>query len=68
MKWFSPWTYLNTDQMTGILRAVLPSLLAYAVWKHWLPPEYVADLSVVIVTVAAAIWSILSNKTGKVIA
>lgn len=59
---------MNGDQFTGVVRAVLPALLAYAVGKGWISTSSVADVTAAIVAVAAAVWSIWSNRSGKVIA
>jgi|SRR5580700_3845386 hypothetical protein len=57
---------MNYEQLTGILRAVLPGALAYCVGKGWISTSEVADISAAVVAVAAAVWSYISNKTGKV--
>ena len=58
---------MNSDQLTGIIRAVVPALLAYAVGKGWLTTSMAADISAGVVAVAAAIWSVHNNQTGKVV-
>lgn len=58
---------MNTDQVTGIVRALAPAILAYAVGRGWIPQSMVADLSAALVTIAAAVWSVYSNKSGKTI-
>ena len=62
---------MNMDQLTGIVRACIPALVAWIVAKLGLP---VTDLTgfddalvVVVVTGIAAIWSIFNNSTGKII-
>lgn len=50
---------LNT--VNGVLRAVLPSVFAYAVAKGWLSTSQVADVTAAIITLVAAAWSIQSN-------
>jgi hypothetical protein len=57
---------MNYEQFTGILRALLPAAMAYAVGKGWIPAGSVADISAAVVAVAAAVWSVVSNKTGKI--
>lgn len=54
---------LNT--INGVVRAVVPAALAYAVAKGWISSSSVADITAAFVAVAAAIWSILSNKPSK---
>ena len=60
---------MNYDQVTGILRAVIPAAIAFAISKGW-----IADISSstelitsAAVAIAAAVWSVMNNKTGKVI-
>ena len=58
---------MNTDQITGIVRAVLPAMLAYAVAKGWITTSSVGDITAAAVAVASAVWSVHNNKTGKVV-
>ena len=58
---------MNTDQITGIVRAVVPAACAYAVGKGWITTSSVGDITAAAVAVASAIWSIQNNKTGKVV-
>lgn len=58
---------MNQDQMTGIIRAVVPAILAYAVGRGWVDAGMVGDITTAIVTIAAAIWSVHNNQTGKTI-
>ncbi len=58
---------MNTDQWTGIVRAVAPAIVAYLVGKGWLTETAAADVSAALIAVAMAVWSVFSNKTGKVI-
>ncbi len=49
---------MNQEQVLGILRIVLPSILAFFVGKGWIAADTaVADLTTAIVTIAAAVWS-----------
>ena len=58
---------MNTDQMTGIARAIVPALIAYAVGKGWVPAGAAADLGAAMLAIAAAVWSVVNNQTGKMI-
>ncbi len=58
---------MNANQVTGIVRAVVPAALAWAVAKGWIGQSAVADVTAAVVTVAAAAWSVYSNVTGTVI-
>ena len=53
---------MNWNQINGILRAVLPAALAYAVGKGYLTDGAAADVSAAVIAVAAAIWSVVTNK------
>jgi hypothetical protein len=58
---------MNFDQMTGVIRAVVPAALAYAVGKGWIPAGAVGDITAAVVAIAAAMWSIQNNASGKTI-
>lgn len=53
---------MNANQVNGILRTVVPALLAYAVAKGWLTDSQVADISAAIITLVMAGWSFVSNR------
>lgn len=56
---------MNYDQFTGVIRAIAPALVG------WLAANLSSTTQGLIVTalvaVSAAIWSVLNNKSGKVI-
>lgn len=54
---------MNANVITGVLRAVLPAALAYAVGKGWITSGETGDITTAIVTLAAAGWSVLTNTT-----
>jgi len=62
---------MNQDQIGGIVRAVVPPLVAWIAAKGIIPASSVTGvddaLVAVIVTGAVAAWSYITNKTGKVI-
>ena len=58
---------MNSDQVTGVVRAILPAVLAYAVAKGWITTSSVGDITAAAVAVASAVWSVQNNKTGKVV-
>lgn len=58
---------MNQDQITGIIRAVVPALCAYGVGAGWIGAGSVADITAAAVAIAAAAWSVVSNKSGKTI-
>lgn len=59
---------MNSDQLGGILRAIMPAAIAYAVAKGWVSASSAADVGAALVTLAMAVWSIYTNKSGKTIA
>lgn len=59
---------MNSDQVSGILRAVVPAALSYAVAKGWITTSMVGEITAALVTLSMAAWSIHNNQTGKTIA
>jgi hypothetical protein len=58
---------MNQDQLGGIVRAILPPLVTWLVAKNIVPAGSADAVISAVVAIAAAGWSIVSNKTGKVI-
>ncbi len=58
---------MNYDQWTGILRMLVPTVLAFASGKGWIPNEAVGDIGTAVVGIGAAVWTIMNNKSGKVV-
>lgn len=62
---------MNYDQVTGILRAVLPAVVAWVVAKFGLPGTdwtgFDNALIVVLATVISSVWSIVNNRSGKIV-
>lgn len=56
---------MNYDQYTGIVRAVAPALVGLVAAK--LAPDVQALIVTAVAAIAAAVWSVLNNKTGKTI-
>jgi hypothetical protein len=54
---------MDWNMINGALRAIVPAALAYAVGKGWIPVGSVADVSALIFALAAAGWSIYTNRT-----
>lgn len=52
---------MTQNQFNGVIRALVPALLAYFVGKGWVTESSVGDISAAIVTIGAAGWSIISN-------
>ena len=53
------------DQITGVLRAVLPALLALLVGKGWLLPGSEGDITTAVVTFVAAAWSVYIHMPDR---
>jgi hypothetical protein len=58
---------MNQDQLGGIVRAIVPPLVTWLVAKNVIPAGSADSIIAAAVAVAAAGWSVVSNKTGKVI-
>jgi len=58
---------MGADQFTGILRAVVPAVIAYVVGKGWLPQAAASDIGAGVITILAAIWSWKTNTPGKTV-
>ncbi len=56
---------VDANVVSGVLRAVLPAALAYAVGKGWITESSTADISAAVLAVGAAVWSIMSNQPKK---
>lgn len=52
---------MNGNQINGILRAVLPAALAYAVGRGWITQSDVGDITAAVITLASAAWSVYTN-------
>ena len=56
---------MNLNQVNGVLRAVIPALLAYAVGRGWLGESQAADILPAILALVAAGWSVITNAEPK---
>lgn len=60
---------MQSDQVTGVLRAILPAIIAYLVGSGVIPAGAAADISAAALAIFAAGWSWYSNsKQSKVAA
>ncbi len=62
---------MTTNQINGIIRAVVPALLAYFVAAGKLPDSFIPDVTaalVALVTAGAAAWSVFSNSPKSQVA
>ncbi len=53
---------MNANQISGILRAIVPAALAWAVAKDWINQNTVTDVTAAVVTIGAAAWSVYTNS------
>ena len=53
------------NMINGILRAVVPAVLAYAAGKGYITQGAAAEIGAAIITIAAGIWSVTSNTSEK---
>jgi len=58
---------MGNDQFTGILRAVIPALVAYVAGKGWLPADTASDVGAGLITIVAAMWSWKTNTPGRTV-
>jgi membrane protein DedA with SNARE-associated domain len=62
---------MNSDQIGGIIRAVVPALFGWLAGKGIITPDQAGALTQAVipavVTIAAVLWSVHSNKSGKLI-
>lgn len=53
---------MDLNTINGVLRAVVPAILAYAVGKGWITQSMVGDITAAVVTLVSAGWSVKTNK------
>ncbi len=53
---------MDINSVNGVVRAIVPAVLAYCVGKGWIAETTVADITAAAIAVVAAIWSLVSNK------
>ena len=58
---------MNSDQIGGILRAILAALGGFVIAKGYTDAATFATVSGAIVALGVALWSVRSNKSGTVI-
>jgi hypothetical protein len=58
---------MNTDMIGGVIRAVFPPVIAYLIGKGVLPSGDYGSVVTGVVALVTALWSVRTNKTGKVI-
>ncbi len=58
---------MNSDMIGGIIRAILPPAIAFAIGKGLLPAGSYDAVVTAIIALATAVWSVKTNTTGKTI-
>jgi len=58
---------MNTDMIGGVIRAVLPPIVAFLIGKGVLPAGDYGSVVTGLVALVTAVWSVRTNTTGKVI-
>lgn len=48
--------------VNGIARAIVPAITAYAVGKGWITESAAAEIGAALVTLAAAVWSVVAKR------
>ena len=56
---------MTQNQVMGVLRAVIPALLAYAVGRHWITESVAGEIGAAIIAGGAAWWSAATNQEDK---
>lgn len=60
-------TPMTSDQITGILRAILTALGGYFVTRGWLSSDTVNEVIGAVLTLGGAAWSIWSNRPKTIL-
>ena len=58
---------MNTDMIGGVIRAVLPPVIAFMIGRGILPSGDYGSVVTGLVAFETAVWSVRTNTTGKVI-
>ncbi len=58
---------MGTDQFTGILRAIVPAVVAFVAGKGWVPADTATNIGAGVIAILAAIWSWQTNVPGKTV-
>ena len=58
---------MNSDQWTGLLRALVPPIVAYLVGAKIIPEAMASDIGAAIIAIGAAGWSWWTNSKNTMI-
>lgn len=56
---------MNANVINGVVRAIVPAALAYAVGKGWITQSDVTNVTAALVTLISAGWSVVTNLESK---
>jgi len=59
---------MNQDQITGIIRAFAPPLVAYLAAKGWIGAESTGDITALLVAIGVALWSVAIHRRERTVA
>ena len=59
---------MNTDQVLGVVRAIMAAVGGLLVQKGYIDAVTLTAVIGALVTLGSAVWSVVSNRSGKVIA
>jgi hypothetical protein len=59
---------MSQDQILAALRIIIPVALSYVAGAGWIEQADVASISAAIVTLAAAIWSVVAHSKRNIVA
>ena len=58
---------MDLNMINGVIRAILPAILAFVAGKGWIAQGDVGDITAAVLAIAAAAWSVHTNKPSSVI-
>ena len=58
---------MNSNVVMGILRALVPGLVAYAAGRGWISESSAGEIGAAIITLGAAAWSASTNTQAAAI-
>lgn len=59
---------MTPDSVNGILRAVVPAILAYVAGRGWISSTSIPDIMAAVLALSAAFWSYMSNRPAAIVA
>lgn len=59
---------MNQDQITGIIRAFAPPIVAYLAAKGWIGASSAGDITALLVAIGVALWSVAIHRRERTVA